>query len=36
MEAQKTLAPVNDAELIAKVVTGVKFVDGEGQTQQAA
>jgi len=36
LEAQKHWRRLNGAELVAKVVTGVKFVDGEEQTQQAA
>src|SRR6266436_5229085 len=36
LEAQKRWRRLNGAELVAKVVTGVKFVDGEEQTQQAA
>jgi transposase-like protein len=36
LEAQKHWRRLNGSELVAKVVTGVKFVDGEEQTQQAA
>jgi putative transposase len=36
LEAQKHWRRLNGAALVAKVVTGVKFVDGEEQTQQAA
>jgi putative transposase len=36
LEAEKHWRRLNGAELIAKVVTGVKFVDGEEQTEQAA
>jgi hypothetical protein len=36
MEAQKRWRRLNGAELVAKVVSGVTFVDGEEQTQQAA
>jgi putative transposase len=36
LEAQKHWRRLNGAELVAKVVTGVKFVDGEEQTEQAA
>ena len=36
MEAQKHWRRLNGAELVAKVVSGVSFVDGEEQTQQAA
>jgi hypothetical protein len=36
MEAQKHWRRPHGFELIPKVVTGVRFVDGEEQTQQAA
>jgi putative transposase len=36
LEAQKHWRRLNSPELVAKVVTGVKFVDGEELTQQAA
>ena len=36
MEAQKHWRRLNGSELLAKVVTGVKFVDGEEQIQEAA
>ena len=36
MEAQKHWRRLNGPELVAKVVTGVKFVDGEEQIEQAA
>jgi len=36
MEAQKQWRRLHGFELIPKVVTGVRFVDGEEQTQQAA
>jgi hypothetical protein len=36
LEAQKHWRRLNGPELVAKVVTGVKFVDGEEATQQAA
>ena len=36
LEAQKHWRRLNGAELVAKVITGVKFVDGEELTQQAA
>jgi len=36
LEAQKHWRRLNGPELVAKVVTGVKFVDGEELTQQAA
>ena len=36
LEAQKHWRRLNGAELIAKVITGVKFVDGEEVTKQAA
>jgi hypothetical protein len=36
LEAQKHWRRLNGSELVAKVVTGVKFVDGEEQTQRAA
>jgi putative transposase len=36
MEAQKHWRRLHGFELIPKVVTGVRFVDGEEQTQQAA
>jgi len=36
MEAQKQWRRLNGPELVVKVVIGVKFVDGEEQTQQAA
>ena len=36
LEAQKHWRRLNGPELVAKVVTGVKFVDGEEQTEQAA
>ena len=36
MEAQKHWRRLNGPELVAKVVTGVIFVDGEEQTQQTA
>jgi putative transposase len=36
LEAQKHWRRLNGSELVAKVVTGVKFVDGEEQTEQAA
>ena len=35
-EAQKRWRHLNASELVAKVVIGVKFVDGEEQTEQAA
>jgi putative transposase len=35
-EAQKRWRRLNASELVAKVVIGVKFVDGEEQTEQAA
>jgi hypothetical protein len=34
--SSKTLGRLHGFELIPKVVTGVRFVDGEEQTQQAA
>jgi hypothetical protein len=36
LEAQKHWRRLNGAELVAKVITGVKFVDGEELTKQAA
>jgi putative transposase len=36
LEAQKLWRRLQGFELIPKVVTGVRFVDGEEQTQQAA
>ena len=36
LEAQKHWRRLQGFELITKVVTGVRFVDGEEQTQQAA
>jgi hypothetical protein len=36
LEAQKHWRRLQGFELISKVVTGVRFVDGEEQTQQAA
>ena len=36
LEAQKHWRRLQGFELIQKVVTGVRFVDGEEQTQQAA
>jgi hypothetical protein len=36
LEAQKHWRQLQGFELISKVVTGVRFVDGEEQTQQAA
>ena len=36
LEAQKHWRRLNGPELVAKVVIGVKFVDGEEQTEQAA
>ena len=36
LEAQKHWRRLQGFELIPKVVTGVRFVDGEEQTQQAA
>ena len=36
MEAQKHWRRLNGPKLVAKVVTGVKFVDGEEQIEQAA
>jgi hypothetical protein len=36
MEAQKHWRRLQGFELIQKVVTGVRFVDGEEQTKQAA
>ena len=36
LEAQKHWRRLNGQELLAKVVTGVKFVDGEEQIQEAA
>jgi hypothetical protein len=36
MEAQKHWRRINGRQLVAKVVTGVKFVDGEEQIEQAA
>ena len=36
MEAQKHWSRLNGPKLVAKVVTGVKFVDGEEQIEQAA
>src|SRR6202022_2790096 len=36
LEAQKHWRRLNGPELVAKVVTGLKFVDGEEATQQAA
>jgi hypothetical protein len=36
LEAQSIGAGLQGFELIQKVVTGVRFVDGEEQTQQAA
>ena len=36
LEAQKHWRRLNGSELVAKVVIGVKFVDGEEQTEQAA
>ena len=36
LEAQKHWRRLNGSELLAKVVTGVKFVDGEEQIQEAA
>jgi len=36
LEAQKHWRRLNGAELVAKVITGLKFVDGEEVTKQAA
>jgi putative transposase len=36
LEAQKHWRQLQGFELIPKVVTGVRFIDGEEQTQQAA
>jgi hypothetical protein len=36
LEAQKHWRRLNGSELVAKVDTGVKFLDGEEQTEQAA
>ena len=36
LEAQKHWRRLQGVELIPKVVTGVRFVDGEEQSQQAA
>jgi len=36
METQKQRRRLDGPELVAKVVTGVKFVDGEEQIEQAA
>jgi hypothetical protein len=36
LEAQSNWRRLQDFELIQKVVPGVRFVDGEEQTQQAA
>ena len=36
LEAQKHWRRLNGSELVAKVVIGVKFVDGEEPTEQAA
>ena len=36
MEAQKHWRRLNGPELVTKVVIGVKFIDGEEQTEQAA
>ena len=36
LEAQKHWRRLQGFELIPKVITGVQFVDGEEQTQQAA
>ena len=36
MEAQKHWRRLNGPELVAKVIIGVKFVDGEEQIEQAA
>jgi putative transposase len=36
LEAQKHWRRLQGFELISKVITGVRFVDGEEQTQQAA
>jgi hypothetical protein len=36
LEAQKHWRRLNGPELVVKVVSGVIFVDGEEQTQQAA
>ena len=36
LEAQKHWRRLNGSELVAKVVVGVKFIDGEEQTEQAA
>jgi hypothetical protein len=36
LEAEKHWRRLNGPELLAKVVTGVKFVDGEELTQEAA
>ena len=36
LEAQKHWRRLNGPELVAKVITGVKFVDGEELTKQAA
>jgi predicted house-cleaning NTP pyrophosphatase (Maf/HAM1 superfamily) len=35
-EAQKHWRRLNGSELVAKVVTGVKFADGEEQAEQTA
>jgi len=35
-QAQKHWRQLNGSELVAKVLTGVKFVDGQESTQQAA
>jgi hypothetical protein len=36
LEAQKDWRRLNGSELLAKGVTGVKFVDGEEQIQETA
>jgi hypothetical protein len=36
LEAQKHWRRLNCPELVAKVLIGIKFVDGEEQTEQAA
>jgi hypothetical protein len=36
LEAQKHWRRLQGLELIPKVISGVRFVDGEEQTQQAA
>jgi putative transposase len=36
MEAQKHWRRLNGSELVAKVLTGVKFLDGKEQIEQAA